>query len=165
MRRLSGKYSAMKLVQKATLCSQASFAVLATSPLTMIAAALTIFLYWFFRAFELIVHLILRKTKSLGHLWTHDPRYCQVIAVIVLLLRRLAVRLFPGWAWPRAKRGRRTPTATIAGRWPASCANSRATQGRRASAGSLSIWPGVTTGAAIILTDGQGRTFSAAASS
>jgi hypothetical protein len=43
-------------------------------------------------------------------------------------------------------------TAITAARWPASCANWRATQGRRASAANWSISPDAMTGAAIILT-------------
>ena len=98
---------------------------LAMSPLTMIAAALTIFRSGLFRAFTLIVHLILQN-KITGYLWTRDPRYWRVIAVTVLLSPRLAARSFPGWARPRAKHGRHSPTAIITGRWPESCGNWRA---------------------------------------
>ncbi len=109
--------------QKAALCSASIGRC--ESPLTMIAAALTIFRSGLFRAFELIVHLI-RQIKSRGYLWTRDPRYWRVIVVTVPLLHPLAARSFPGWAWPRAKHGRRSPTVIIAGRWPGSCANWRA---------------------------------------
>ena len=61
----------------------------------MIAAALTIFRSGLFRAFTLIVHLILQN-KITGYLCTRDPRYWRVIAVTVLLSPRLAARSFPG---------------------------------------------------------------------
>src|SRR5260370_4736101 len=138
---------------------QASSAAFGDDPFNDDCGRLNDILIWAFSRIRANCPSHSAKTKSLDYLWTRDPRYWRVISVTVLLLHKLAARSFPGWARPRAKRARRSPTAIITGRWPGSCPNWRARRYRPACTASSSISPGATSAAPIFSTPGYGRTF------